>query len=143
MLVALFSAVNESSWEHLKLAVFPSVIWAFLEWNVFKLKANNFSLAKAASVYLAPILIIVFFYSYRAFLPDNFIFDISIFILAVAIGQFAGYRLMARAEFSKRYNLLFLSLILVLALAFFIFTFYPPHIFLFQDPVSGGYGIAN
>lgn len=143
-LAGVFSAVNESTWEHLKLAVIPALAWAFLESRIFKGKANNFLCAKASGIYLTPILIAVFFYSYTIILGYNLlVFDISIFVLAVAIGQMASYKIMTLPEFSQRFNAIsFLSLIIFLS-AFAVFTFYPPRIFLFQDPISGQYGIIK
>ncbi len=83
-LVGIFSAVNESTWEHLKLAVIPAILWAILESRVFKLKANNLLCAKAAGIWLMPVLIVVFFYGYKAILGyHNLALDIGIFILAV------------------------------------------------------------
>jgi len=143
-LVGAFSAVNESTWEHLKLAVIPALVWALLESRVFRSRANNFFCAKASGTYLMPILIVVFFYSYTAILGYNLLaFDISIFILAVIIGQLVSYKIMVRPEFSQKFNTVSLLSLIILLLAFVVLTFYPPHIFLFQDPISGGYGIIK
>jgi len=143
-LVGAFSAVNESTWEHLKLAVIPTLIWALLESRVFKGKANNFLCAKASGIYLMPILIVVFFYSYTALLGHNFLAaDISIFILAVVIGQIVSYKIMTLPEFSRKFNAISLLSLIILLLAFVVFTFYPSHFFLFQDPISEGYGITG
>jgi len=76
--VGAFSAVNESTWEHLKLAVFPALIYAVFEFYRFK-DAKNLWPAKAVSIYLMPFLIAVFFYLYLLFIPDNFVMDITIF----------------------------------------------------------------
>ena len=38
--VAAFSAVNESTWEHLKLSVFPALIYAALEFFLLKNPKN-------------------------------------------------------------------------------------------------------
>lgn len=151
-LVGIFSAVNESTWEHLKLAIIPAILWAILEGKVFKLKANpstslrvnNFLCAKAAGIWLMPILIVVFFYGYKAILGyHNLALDIGIFILAVIIGQIVSYKIMALPEFSQKFNAISFISIVILFLVFVIFTFYPPHFFLFQDPVSNGYGIIK
>jgi hypothetical protein len=40
--VGVFSAVNESVWEHLKLAFWPSVIWLLIEYLPVKKLTNNF-----------------------------------------------------------------------------------------------------
>lgn len=143
-LAGAFSAVNESTWEHLKLAVVAAVVWAVLESKVFKVKAPNFLLAKTIGAYLMPALIVLFFYSYKAILGHNLlVIDISIFVLAVAIGQVVNYKIMALPEFSPKLNVPSFILLVILLLAFVVFTFYPPHFFLFKDPVSLGYGIVK
>ena len=45
-IVAAFLAVNESVWEHLKLAFWPSLIWLLLEYLPVKKLTNNFLMAK-------------------------------------------------------------------------------------------------
>lgn len=141
-LIGIFSAVNESTWEHLKLAVVPAILWIILESKVFKLKANNFLFAKVAGTYLIPIFIVVLFYSYTAILGYNFlVFDISTFVVAVIIGQIVSYKIMLCREFSRNFDFIWALSLAVLFLAFVIFTFYPPHNFIFLDPASGLYGI--
>jgi len=143
-LVGAFSAVNESTWEHLKLAIVPAIVWIILESKVFKLKANNFLFAKALGAYLMPILIVVLFYSYTAILGYNLlVFDISTFVVAVIIGQIVSYKIMMHREFSGKFNFVWFLSLVVLFLVFVIFTFYPPHNFLFQDSISGLYGIIK
>jgi len=41
-LVGIFSAVNESTWEHLKLAVIPALLWLLIEMKVLKERPENF-----------------------------------------------------------------------------------------------------
>jgi hypothetical protein len=41
-IVGAFSAVNESVWEHLKLAFWPSLIWLLIEYLPIKKLTNNF-----------------------------------------------------------------------------------------------------
>ena len=143
-LVGMFSAVNESTWEHLKLAVIPAILWAVLESKVFRLKTSNFLFAKAVGIYLMPVLIIIFFYGYKAILGHhNLLLDIAIFFIAVIISQIVSYKIMSRPEFSRKFNAVSLLSLIILLLVFIVFTFYPPHIFLFQDSISGQYGIIK
>jgi hypothetical protein len=51
-LVAIFSADNESVWEHLKLVFWPTLLWGLIEFLSLRGKANNFVFAKTAEVYL-------------------------------------------------------------------------------------------
>jgi hypothetical protein len=134
-IAGVFSAVNESTWEHLKLAAVPAFIFSFLEYFLFRLRANNFWLAKTASLILIPVLIAAFFYSYKAILGYNLLaLDISIFVLAVIIGQLASIFIMTRRDFSSGLNKIFILLILALFSLFAFFTFRPPDCFLFEDP---------
>lgn len=144
-LAGAFSAVNESTWEHLKLAVVPAILWAILEIKVFKIKSNNFIFAKFVGIYLMPISIVALFYSYKAILGHNLLaIDISIFVLSAIIGQLVSYKIMIMPEFStKVIKILSFVLLAILLAEFAVFTFFPPHWFLFKDPISGGYGIIN
>lgn len=142
--VALFSAVNESVWEHLKLAVMPAIFWMLIEMKFLREKPSNFLFAKTKGIYLMPFLIIVFFYSTKAILGKDYLFlDILIFILAVILGQLFSYKLMFWRELPKIFNKIALIFLIILLFSFFIFTFFPFRIFLFQDPIFLEYGIIK
>jgi len=141
-LVGTLSAVNESTWEHLKLAVIPALLWMLFEMKLLKERPENFFLAKTKGIYAMPFFIIVIFYSYKAILGKNFlVLDILTFVVAVILGQLISYRIMLFKNLRKIYNQIGLVFLILLFLAFIIFTFYPPHFFLFQDPVDLRYGI--
>ncbi|MCX6087642.1 MAG: DUF6512 family protein [Caldiserica bacterium] len=142
--VALFAAVNESTWEHLKLAFFPSFIFALIEYPFIRNKVKNFSVAKTLSFYVIPLLIIALFYLYLViFRKDSLFWDIFIFVFSVGIGQIVSYKILVSKEFSKTVRSTFKVLFLVILIAFLFFTYLPPHNFLFKDPISGGYGIIK
>ena len=141
-LVGIFSAVNESVWEHLKLAVIPAVVWLLIERRFIKIDLPNFTFAKVKGIFLMPILIIVIFYSYKALLGKNYlILDILTFVVAVLIGQLVSFWIMFWPPVKKIYNSIAVLLLILLVLSFVVFTFYPPRVFLFQDPISLDYGI--
>lgn len=140
VIVGAFSAVNESTWEHLKLAVFPALLFMLIEFK-FMPKPKNFFCAKAAGIWLMPLLIIAFFYAYTAIIPGNFVMDISIFVLAVVIGQIVSYKMMTFGKDYERFANASIASLFALAFFFVFFTFFPPEVFLFQDPTTGGYGI--
>ena len=140
--VAAIAAVNESTFEHLKIAFWPGVFFALIEYNFIKNSANNFLVAKFASASLTPILIIGLFYLYTAILgTELFILDILIFIISVIIGQIGSYTVLKSDKLDPKWTKLSIVGLVILLIIFPLFTFYPPEIFLFQDPVSGGYGI--
>jgi hypothetical protein len=140
--VAAFSAVNESVWEHLKLSFWPAVIYAVIEHRYLK-KARSFFPAKAIGIFLMPLTIVSLFYLYRAFSEESLVMDILIFIVAVVMGQSVSYKLMTWNETSRIYTNISIIALTILAVLFVIFTFYPPQLPIFQDPISGGYGIVK
>ena len=143
-LVGVFSAVNESVWEHLKLGFWPALLWTIIEYRQIKRAANNFFLAKTVVPYTITAIIPTIFYSYTIFTGDSiFLIDIMSFVVAVIIGQYLSYRLLIHKQLSSNIEKLSLIALLLLALIFVVFTFYPPEIFLFQDPISGEYGIVE
>ena len=141
--VAIIAAVNESTWEHFKIAFWPAFIWALIEYPILKHQTRNFIVAKAAGLLTMPLVIAVLFYSYTIITGEHFLIaDIIIFILAVIAGQWVSMRLLIGAAIEivwlKR---LALSLILIMVLANATLSYYPPKNFLFAHPDSGEYGI--
>jgi len=142
-LVGAFSAVNESVWEHLKLAFWPALLYAIMEHRYLKKISGSFFFSKAVGIYLMPLAIVILFYSYRAFLEENLGLDILIFVIAVVVGQFASFKLLTWKEVPKIYSKFSVIALAFLAVIFIIFTFYPPQLPMFQDPISGRYGISE
>jgi hypothetical protein len=142
-LVGVFSAVNESVWEHLKIAFWPALLYLILEYRYIYNKSNNFFIAKTLGTYSIMMIIPLIFYSYTAFLEENLIIDIGSFIFAIILGQLISYGLLTYKKFGKIFELISLVALLILALAFVVFTFYPPQVQLFQDPNTGEYGLIN
>ena len=142
-IVGVFSAVNESVWEHLKIAFWPALLFLIFEYRYVYKKSNNFFFAKTLGIYSKMITIPVIFYSYTIFFEENLIIDIGSFVLAIIIGQLVSYRLLIDKKKGKIFELISLVALVILALAFVVFTFYPPQVQLFQDPKTGEYGIIN
>lgn len=138
--------VNESVWEHLKLAFFPVLVW----WLIYYLKNReswNFSREKwiaatAVSTVVATLTIIVFFYTYTgAFGIESLALDIFSLFFAITLGQLTGIHIYKYLNPGKLVAYLSLVLILIFLIMFILFTFIPPHIPLFRDGNTGGYGI--
>jgi hypothetical protein len=141
-IVGAFSAVNESVWEHLKLGFFPLILCTAIEYWKIKNKTNNFFLAKAIAACTILLIIPTVFYGYTSITNDTILaIDIGSFVVAVVVGQFLSYKLLIFRQQSKTVELLSLIVLAVLAILFIVFTFYPPHLPLFQDSVTGDYGI--
>jgi hypothetical protein len=140
-IVGVFSAVNESVWEHLKLGFWPIFLFTIIEYRTVEKQTNNFFLAKTAGAYAIILVIPAIFYSYTSITGESiFVIDILSFIIAVVIGQFLSYKILKYKQLPK--NSKWVSLI-ALAILAIVFTFYPPHLQPFQDPITGEYGIIN
>ena len=142
-IVGVFSAVNESVWEHLKIAFWPTLMYAIFEYRYLHKRTNNFLFAKTSGIYAIILIIPTIFYSYTLFTEENLIIDILSFIFSIIVGQLISYKLLTFKKISKSLELISLIALVILALAFVVFTFYPPQIQLFQDPNTGEYGIIN
>jgi hypothetical protein len=142
--VGLFSAVNESVWEHLKLGFWPALVWFLIEYKSIKKRTNNFFFAKSAGIYLIPIVIPILFYSYTFVLGESvLVIDILTFVVAVIFSQFVSYKLLTYKRLPGVLSKISLVALVLLGVAFMLFTFYPPHLPLFRDPITGEYGITN
>jgi hypothetical protein len=132
--VGIFAAVDESVWEHLKLAFWPAVAWIILTGPYLAPQITNFWLAKAISTTLMPLIIAVGFYAYTALLGHHaLLWDMLLFIGAIAIGQIVAliiYRLpyagSASAHFAK-------ILLIAEAAAFGTLTFLPLNLPIFVE----------
>jgi len=141
---SLISAVNESTWEHLKIGFWPALIFLIIEFFVLRKETKNFILAKTVSLYLIPIVITGLFYSYTAILGrDVFFLDISIFIISIVVAQIVSYRLMLLKNAHITANQIAIIFLIIEIMAFSFLSYFPPHFFLFKDPVTGGYGLTR
>jgi cation transport ATPase len=139
---ALIAAVNESVWEHLKLAFWPAFIYALIQWPFFRKKAKNFWTAKTFGILSMPVIIASFFYAYTSFSGHNILWlDISLFVFAVFAGQMISWRLLLLKPVSPRRKILAMALLVLVTAAFSLFTFFPPHLPIFCDPRTGQFGI--
>ena len=142
LLVGLFSAVNESTWEHLKLLFFPMLITTIIGYSVFKVTFPNFLCSKTIGIIIAMLFTVIFFYTYTGIIGTNYAFlNILTFIASVIIGEYISYMLIINNfTFNK---ILCISILIILTALFFIFTFHPPKINLFKDPLNSYYSLKK
>ena len=141
---AFISAVNESTWEHMKLLFVPFFLFTMVQFIVFAEPLRSFFAAKAASILLGLLAIPVLFYSLGGMFgktPDWV--NIAIFFLADALLYLMSFRLLTRGALrGGAWQLAGFLLLWALAFAFVFFTYRPIHLPLWQDPTNGLYGLA-
>lgn len=139
-IVGLFSAVNESTWEHIKIALTAAFLWAIVDGFLYGTDPNYFS-AKLVSLFIMTITIPALFYFYRLFSKKSIlIVDITIFYIAILLGQLSFYNILAAPN--TPYIIQYFSCIglFVFFGCYMTLTLEPLKTFLFKDPINGKYG---
>ena len=140
-IVAPFSGVNESTWEHMKLLFWPMFIFAALQSFFFR-EREDFGCVKARGILSGLILIPVLFYTYNGVVgksPDWL--NISIFFISAAVAYIYETKLFNEKKIPCRFEKLSLTILIIIAILFVAFTFVTPEIGIFEDPITGTYGI--
>lgn len=142
---SVIGAVNESTWEHLKLLFWPFFIFTIIEFFAYGKKIKGFWLSKAIGVLLGMTSIVVLFYTYSGILGYNVTFiDISLFFIAAIISYVVSYKLNSSViSYTGKINpdIIGIIIFIITAVLFAIFTYMTPEIGLFVDPTNGKYGI--
>ena len=141
ILVSPLSGVNESTWEHMKLLFWPLFLVALVQRRFFR-SQDNYWCVKLAGIALGLGLIPVLFYTWNGALgksPDWV--NISIFYITAAMVCFFERRAFRQDRPPCRRARLALAVICLIGGLFVLFTFRPPHLPLFRDPVTGTYGL--
>lgn len=130
---AIIAPINESVWEHMKLAYIPLFLFSIFEYKILKYKdLPKFLFAKSIEMYIIMITIVVSFYGYTWILGKNIlVFDILTYILAVIVGQIFSYKILKNNISNKNYLWAGILLTVALILLFSFFTFWPPNISMF------------
>ncbi|MBO7304955.1 MAG: hypothetical protein J6V09_07010 [Clostridia bacterium] len=140
-LVAPFSGVNESTWEHMKLLFWPMLLFALIEAPAFR-EYKSFWCVKMRGILTGLALIPVLFYAYNGIIgrsPDYV--NIAIFFISAFVAYAYETRALVRDRASCTSERFSLAVILIVAALFVIFTFKTPHLAIFRDPITGSYGI--
>ena len=141
--VAIFAAVNESTWEHIKICMTPTLLWSFYEISTYGF-SGNFIIAKSLCLLTIIIVIPILFYSYTYFTKKSIlIVDIICFLITVICSQLV-FRYVINIINIPNY-LFYISLVLILfeLFLYFYLTFNPLKNFIFKDPITKKYGLEG
>lgn len=132
-LVAIFASLNESTWEHMKLAFWPSLLVG-IAWRWMYDDPPGWLPGVAAFAIVSALLIPLIFYGYTAILGTHFFaLDLATFFVSVFLGAYAGVSLLPHEP--SRGGRIAAGIALVLAIvAFTTLSYDPPDWFLFEPP---------
>lgn len=141
-IVGVIGAVNESAWEHLKLLFWPFLFVRLGAYFINKSHSNNFFTVTLISILVGMLLIVSLFYTYSGIIgKNNLVVDIIIFVIAVAVSNYLYFKMIKSSLHNDKINIISLITLIGLMLIFVFFTFDPPKIPLFKDPLTSQYGI--
>ena len=139
--VAVFSAVNESTWEHIKICMTPTLLWSIYEISLYGFTCN-FIFAKSICLLTIILLIPILFYGYTFFTKKVYlIVDIICFLITVICSQLVFRYIINLNNYSVIFTYISFVLIIIELLLYFFLTYNPLKNFIFKDPITNKYGL--
>lgn len=144
IVAALFSAVNESIWEHMKLIYYPLFLFALVEYRFWGKGHKRFWCVKLVGILTGLILIPTVYYTYTgAFGFSAGWLNITIFFVSAGAAFWLESKLFQQGHACCLNAGTAFFLICTVSILFTVFTFSPPEIPFFKDPMTGSYGFQR
>lgn len=138
--MGLFAAVNESTWEHIKIALTPTIIWSLVDGWIYGNNPNYFT-AKLFSLITIVVVMPVLYYGYKIlFGKDNAIINILIFYVVIVVSQYVFNYTLAIPPVKYLYRYLSCTGCFIVFGGYMLLTLMPLENFIFKDPITGKYG---
>lgn len=131
-IVGLFSAVNESTWEHLKLLFFPVIILTIIQYFISKETIINYLPTRTIGLLIGMFFIVISFYSLWGIIGKILGYlNIAIYFIGVILFIIFEKNLSIKSTPTK----IKISIIVLFSLTilFFIFTYFAPNLGIFYD----------
>ena len=139
-IIGLFTSVNESTWEHIKIALTPTIFWSLIDGYIYGSNPNYF-MAKSLSLITIILLIPIMFYTHKYITNKNiFLFDIISFYIVIIFSQLMFYFIINLNPIS--FLLIYLSCLSLFIIfgSYLLLTLLPLKNFIFKDPITNKYG---
>ena len=141
VIVAPFSGVNESTWEHMKLLFWPMLLYAVIQSFFFR-DYKGFWCVKLRGTLIGLGLIPLLFYTYNGVIGKSPDFvNIAIFFIAAAVAYIYETKILSAGKAKCKRPWVAIALLCLIAVLFVVFSFITPQIDIFKDPITGSYGI--
>jgi hypothetical protein len=150
--MAIMAAVNESAWEHVKMYFWPGLFFALVQYTYTRDVARNYWFGKAIALALTPLTILVAYFSYMAAVESlgakpSLAVMLGIMFFGIATGQLASWLILTSSPLRPVAGRYALATYAALLLAFSMFTYFPPRIFVFENfycyQYTGEFGILQ
>ncbi len=142
VLSGILFPTNESTWEHLKMSILPTLVYFVCSHNFVKNK--NYSFAMFICLLTPMILIPAIFYSHTAISQKSIlVIDILTFFVSVFVGFFFAFLILKQEKSFSVFKIISIIGIIIIIICYLTFTLFPPKMFLFQDITNGKYGLIQ
>lgn len=132
-IVASFSPINESTWEHLKMLFYPTllfIIFSSIYWTKYY---KNYITATLISLVIGLFSIVILFYTYTGIIGNHYlVVDILIFIFSSLVIYLLSYMIINKRKNISFPFLLNVAILILLLLSFILFSYYTPNLNLFK-----------
>jgi len=141
---AVFSGIDESVYQHMKIAFYAYIILIVIEFLIFRKKIERsqaYFFTRLFSTVIIPWIVFVLFFIGRALYPYEFpeiieiIYALGITFLVGIVISFIELEF-DEVEYSKRFQILLVILLIILIMEFTVFTFRLPWHDIFADPYA-------
>lgn len=142
--IGLFVPINESPFEHLKLLFFPYFLYSLFE-NV-KLNKDKFNIYFAKLVGILGgffVTLAIFYISSGMIGKDVPWINIASFFIGVIVAYIISYCIINKSVGRGLLNGISLALLIIIAIMFMFFTYFPFKIPFFMDPQNYTFGIKE
>ena len=134
--IGLFTAVNESTWEHMKLLFFPMLLFYIFIWFKLRKRCPEALPALLIATLVGICLIPVLFYTYTGILGFMITAaNLAIYYVSVTTAFVIFYLTATRCRLEE-VNIILYFIITLFICMFFMFTYAPPELGIFADPVE-------
>ena len=124
ILIAPFSGVNESTWEHMKLLYFPLFIFALFQSRYFN-DRKDYWCVKLSGILAGLISIPILFYTYNgAFGKSPDWLNITMFFISAAFAFILETILFRKGGLKCKHSITAFLMICFIGILFIVFTFY-------------------
>lgn len=144
-LAAIFGAVNESYWEHIKIAVWPVALLQVVLFALGGYRQPSFVPAATVALYSIPVSMIGLVFLYKSFTRKNILWiDISVFALIIIVAQVLFVQTLRELTPSALTVGLSVVFLVGLLASFLLFTIRPPaEPDVFIDPLTSKHGLPG
>ena len=139
---SILGAVNESTWEHIKMGIFPWFIWFYIRAQYYSYPNTYFGNFIAVLIFILTICIV--YYGLKLIINKTnkyiLLLHINSFYIGVGLGSYLEYYINT-LKLGKNFEFIGIIGCLTFILCALLWTYYPAKFFLVLDERMGAYGI--